>query len=121
MKPTGISARNTRATSRMLVTSSRLRRLNTVERMEGALVPEFIGSAMVPRLAGTLPQGTAIPDRADDAPPARALRKLASGGRHPYVNRSADPRKERGRVRRVGACVAPCARKRTVAGVRRHA
>jgi hypothetical protein len=35
MKPTGINARNTRVTSRMLVTSSRLRRLNRVERMSG--------------------------------------------------------------------------------------
>jgi hypothetical protein len=35
MKPTGISARNTRVTSRMLVTSSRLRRLNRVECMSG--------------------------------------------------------------------------------------
>jgi len=33
MKPTGISARNTKATSRMLVTSSRLRRLNRADRM----------------------------------------------------------------------------------------
>src|ERR1700687_1988522 len=50
----------------MLVTSSRLRRLNRVERMSGGLVPlgeEFILSAMHPRLAGTLPQHTGIPAR----------------------------------------------------------
>jgi hypothetical protein len=66
MKPTGISARNTRVTSRMLITSSRLRRLNRVERMSGGLVPwceDFILSEMHPRFPGTLRQHTGIPDR----------------------------------------------------------
>jgi len=76
----------------------------TVSAWTGALVPSLSGQPWLPRLAGPT-AGTAITT-------VRTMRdrherfEASLGGSQPYVNRSADPMKERGRVRRVGACVA---------------
>src|SRR5437588_13114595 len=81
------------------------------------LFRESIRSDTRPRVAGTLPRATALPDRCVP----RALDAIASQRArysHPYVNRLAGPRSA---AFLQAACVAPCEPRRTVAGVPRHA